>query len=82
MKQHRFEGAAGRSGGQTATRRVESAGDDSAGRPEHLLDALRDCLGIANGGAGHEDREPGAPNDRHSASEPDPVAALLRRPLR
>lgn len=68
MKQDRIESNTRRSGGGTA-----AGSPDSIGQRENLLDALRECYGIASG----EER-----NEQPSESGRNPVAALLRRPLR
>jgi hypothetical protein len=75
MKQDRVESNTRQSGGQTAGRHSETAagGPDTIGRRENLLEALRECYGIANGEARN-----GHPSD----TESNPVAALLRKPLR
>ena len=75
MKQDRIENNTRQSGGRTTGRRSETAADspDATGRHENLLDALRDCYGIASGEARND-----APFEAGSNS----VAALLRRPLR
>jgi hypothetical protein len=55
---------------------------DSIGGREHLLHALRECFGIANGEAEHQIREIEARSDRASEVEANSVAALLRAPQR
>ena len=70
MKQDRIESNTRQSGGQPV------------GQREHLLDALRECYGIANREAEHQIREFEARYNRPSGSGSNPVAALLQKPLR